>query len=286
MIALLLRPRIAGLIFILIYCIGASCKNNSNEIKNNAIGTGQYKDTAETIQDSEADEPAIADVATILARKQVPVLCYHHIRPEQGDYSVSPANFVAQMQALKDSGYHTILPDQLYGYLAYSTPLPEKPIMITFDDTDEEQFTIGAKELEKHGFKGVFFIMTISIGKPGYMSSDEIRDLSQRGHAIESHTWDHKKVTLYTPEDIQKQLVKPRKTIEKITGNAATYFAYPFGIWDKEVIPELKDNGFKMAFILSSKRDTTNPLFTVRRMIVPGSWSTKGMMKATTRTFD
>jgi hypothetical protein len=61
------------------------------------------------------------------------------------------------MQMLADSGYHSILPDQYYDYLVYGKPLPSKPFMITYDDTDLEQFTIGKTEMDKHGFQGRIF---------------------------------------------------------------------------------------------------------------------------------
>ncbi len=234
----------------------------------------------------------VADATAIAAKKEVPVLCYHHIRearPGQSqtikNYSVSPASFAEQMRALKDSGYQTILPGELYNYLAYGDKLPAKPVMLTFDDTDEEQFSIGAKEMDKYGFKGVYFIMTVSVNRPRYMTKDQLKQLSDNGHNIEAHTWDHHMVTKYQGEDWNKQLVTPRKTIEDITGKPATYFAYPFGLWNPAAIPELKKTGYKMAFILSSKKDTTEPLYTVRRMLVPGTWSTKGMFQAMKQTF-
>lgn len=261
--------------------------------------TGSKKETVKDSSKTEAVPPqvekeqTIADAATILARPQVPVLCYHHIRdakPGQSEtfksYSVAPSQFADQMKALHDSGYQTVLPDQLYEYLAFGKPLPPKPVMLTFDDTDEEQFTIGAKEMDKYGFKGVFFIMTIAINKPRYMSSEQIKQLSENGHAIESHTWDHKMVTKYEEGDFKNQMIKPKKTIEDITGKSALYFAYPYGIWSKKVFPLLKEADFKLAFILSTKRDSTEPLFTVRRMIVPTQWSTKGVMNAMKRTFE
>ena len=234
----------------------------------------------------------VANVAAILSKKQVPVLCYHHIRePKPGQsetmksYSVSPAQFAQQMKALKDSGYETILPNQLYNYLVHDGPLPAKPVMLTFDDTDEEQFSIGYNEMKKYGFKGVFFIMTISINRPRYMTKAQLKQLADEGNAVESHTWDHHMVTKYQGEDWEKQFVKPRKTIEDITGKPATYFAYPFGLWNERAIPELKKAGFKMAFSLSTKRDSTEPLYTIRRMIVPGQWTAPGMIKAMRKTF-
>jgi hypothetical protein len=56
-------------------------------------------------------------------------------------------------------------------------------------------------------------------------------------------------------------------------------------VWNEAVIPELKKAGYKMAFILSTKRDSSQPLFTVRRMIVAGQWSTKGVMNSMKQTF-
>src|SRR5882757_5931334 len=81
--------------------------------------------------------------AVILGRKQVPILCYHQIRdwkPTDSkmakDYIMPPATLREQLKMLHDSGYHSILPDQLYAYLTNGAALPSKPIMLTFDDTD------------------------------------------------------------------------------------------------------------------------------------------------------
>jgi len=213
-------------------------------------------------------------------------------------YEVTPAEFAAQMKILSDSGYHTVLPEQLYNYLVYGDPLPSKPVMLTYDDTDEEQYSIGKTEMDKYGFKGVYFIMTISIGRPHYMSKEQIKQLSDEGHAIASHTWRHDRVDKYltTPHmdrDLKKmvdndwdlQLVDTRKKLEDIIGKEIHYFAYPFGIWSKAGIPELKKRGFKLAFQLSTKRDAEEPLYTVRRMIVSPTWSAEGLLRTMHSTF-
>ncbi len=263
----------------------ASCSQNSEKKEK------PKQDAVANTADSSGTK-TIADLATILSKKEVPVLCYHHIRdakPGQSEtfksYSVSPASFADQMKTLKDSGYQTILPGELYDYLLYGGKLPAKPVMLTFDDTDEEQFSIGYQEMKKYGFKGVFFIMTISINRPRYMTTAQLKQLSDEGNAVEAHTWDHHMVTKYQGTDFDIQFVKPKKRVEDITGKSADYFAYPFGIWSLAVVPELKKAGYKMAFILSTKRDSTEPLYTIRRMIVPGQWSTSGMLKAMKQTF-
>jgi peptidoglycan/xylan/chitin deacetylase (PgdA/CDA1 family) len=283
-----------SVVFILAAYLLAAC-NSATGTRNKTDSTKivvTKKITDSTIKNVEIDESVVNDANAILAKRQVPVLCYHHIRealPGQSEtfksYSVTPSQFAEQMKVLKDSGYESILPDQLYNYLVHNGPLPPKPVMLTFDDTDEEQFTIGAKEMKKNGFKGVFFVMTVSINRPHYMTKEQLKELANDGNAVESHTWDHHMVTKYKGDDWNIQLVKPRKTIEDITGKTANYFAYPFGLWNKAVFPELEKAGFKMAFSLSTKRDSTQPLYTVRRMIVPTQWSTTGMMKAMKQTF-
>lgn len=222
----------------------------------------------------------IASSAEILSRKQIPVLCYHQIRnwkPTDSktakDYIVQENDFREQMKMLADSGYHTILPDELYQYLNENTPLPTKPIMLTFDDTDLDQYTLAAPQMKKYGFKGVFFIMTVSLGRPHYMTKDNVKELSDDGNVIASHTWDHHNVKKYQGQDWVTQIDKPTKKLEEITGKPIKYFAYPFGLWNEQAIPELKKRGFVAAFQLSERRDQTDPLFTIRRLLASGYWS-------------
>jgi len=269
---------------ILLWLVACKESDKKGSIKDDPLPPASRKDSAIRKTPNDAQE--------ILAKKQVPVLCYHHIRnfkagesKRMNGYVVTPQAFAAQMKILKDSGYTSVLPQQLYNHLVYNDPLPEKPVMITYDDTREEHFTIGAAEMKKHGFKGVFFIMTISINRPNYMKAEQLKQLADEGHAVESHTWDHHQVPKYVGEDWDKQLLTSKEKIEKITGRPAHYFAYPFGLWSKEGIPEIKKRDYKMAFILSTKRDSTEPLYTVRRMIVPGDWTAEGMLKAMKRTF-
>ncbi|HEX8350396.1 MAG TPA: polysaccharide deacetylase family protein [Hymenobacter sp.] len=234
----------------------------------------------------------IAPAATIYGREQVPILCYHQIRdwrPRDSrsakDYIVPVATFREQIKMLADSGYHSILPDQLYAYLTLGTPLPSKPVMLTFDDTDLDQFTVAKPELDKYGFKAVYFVMTVSLGRPRYMSKAQVKELADAGNTIGSHTWDHHNVKKYQPQDWATQIEKPTKQLEEITGKPVKYFAYPFGLWNPEAIPELKKRGFVSAFVLSEKRDQQEPLYTVRRLIASGHWSARTLHNSMVNSF-
>jgi peptidoglycan/xylan/chitin deacetylase (PgdA/CDA1 family) len=236
--------------------------------------------------------PVLADAATILSRPEVPILCYHQLRdfrPSDSktarDYIVPGANFRAQIKLLADSGYHSILPEQLYDYLLYGSPLPAKPVMISFDDTRLDHYIIALAELNKYGFKGVFFIMTVSLNRPGYMTKEQVKQLADEGHAIGLHTWNHKNVKTFTEEDWSIQVTKPRDQLKAITGKPIDYFAYPFGLWNKQGLEKIKGHGFKAAFQLSARRDESCPLFSIRRMIIPGEWSVQTMHQHLTNSF-
>ena len=264
-----------------LFLISTGCQSSPAKQTSAASTALAVKDTIEVKK-----LPAVVNngkpdaAAAIIARPQVPVLCYHQIRDwrptdskQAKDYIVPVAAFEAQLKMLADSGYHTVSADQLYDYLAYGTALPARPIMLTFDDTDLPQFTIAKPVMEKYGFKGMFFIMTVSLGRPNYMSREQVKQLADAGNEIGSHTWDHKNIKQFTAADWAIQIDKPTKTLEAITGKPVKYFAFPFGLWNEAAIPNLKQHGFRAAFQLSAKRDEQDPLYTIRRIIVPGAWT-------------
>ena len=223
--------------------------------------------------------------AQILAKTEVPVLCYHRISEgNKGDYTVSLATFNAHVKILADSGYHSVSPAQLYDYLVYNKTLPENPVMIAFDDSRIEHFEKAAPVLEKAGFRGVFFIMTITYNKKNYMSKDQIAALAKAGHTIGLHSWDHTMATKYKEaSDWEKQVIEPKKKLEGIVGQPVEYWAYPNGVSNHESAQELSKY-FKLSFILFSKRDSIQPLQTVRRIIVP-ECTQQGLLKSMRRAF-
>lgn len=221
----------------------------------------------------------------VYAKTEVPVLCYHRIadRPK-GNYTVSKSTFTSHMKTLADSGYHSISPAQLYDYLVFNKTLPPKPVMLTFDDSREEHAVIAAPVMERYGFRGVFFIMTITYNKKNYMTKSQIASLAKAGHTIGLHSWDHVMVTKYKDAaDWKKQMTDPKKELETIIDTVVEYWAYPNGVnnqWSAEMISKY----FKLSFTLSSARDPKYPLQTVRRIIVP-ECSPQQLIKSMHRNF-
>jgi peptidoglycan/xylan/chitin deacetylase (PgdA/CDA1 family) len=286
--------RNALLVATLFATLTAGCNSNKKADEGKVATTETTTTPANNPTDTSASATAPApvaggkpaDAATIIARKQVPILCYHQIREWRGtdsksakDYICPTSIFGQQMQMLKDSGYHAITADQLYNYLTTGASLPTKPVFLTFDDGDEDQYINALPILNKHGFKAMFGIMTVAIGRHGkqpYMSKVQIKDLSDKGHEVCCHTWDHHNAKKYTAADWTTQAEEPRKLLAEITGKPVKYFVYPFGLWNHEAAVELQKMKYLASFQLADKkRDEQYPLQSIRRIIASGYWSAK-----------
>jgi peptidoglycan/xylan/chitin deacetylase (PgdA/CDA1 family) len=253
-----------------------SCNNTKQQKPIEKEGYGKDSTVVKQIENTSAQ---------IFRKPQIPVLCYHRIALDRkSEYEVTPSTFEGQMKILADSGYHSISPAQLYDYLVYNKTLPQKPVMITFDDSRAEHSGIAAPVLEKYGFRGVFFIMTITLNKKNYMTENQIAKLAKDGHSIGLHSWDHTMVTKYKDaDDWKKQVEEPKRRLEKIVERPVEYWAYPDGVYDHRSAEELKKY-FKLSFILATQRDSIEPLQTVRRMIVP-EWTPQSLLKTMRLTF-
>ena len=226
---------------------------------------------------------------TYTSKTVIPALSYHNVTERTGQnpaYFITPAAFEAQIGSLKNRGFQSVLPEEIYKFYTNGDSLPAKPILISFDDTRKEHYKTVAPILEKYGFKGTFFIMTVSIGKKNYMSNDDIKELADRGHAIGHHTWDHQDLRNLPSDQWVTQIDKPKLSLENAIGKPVLSFAYPFGVWNQNAISELKERGITTAFQLSGKSDPDEPLLTLRRIRVAGNWSGDRLIKEINTQFN
>lgn len=235
--------------------------------------------------------PTMTPVPTIpeAARGYVPILCYHQIREWTADdteedraYIMPPSGLAAQLAYLRKEGYHGVSAAQVYAYYAFGQPLPAKPIMLSFDDNDGTQYTVARPLLQQYGFSATFFIMTVTVGKKGYMSAAELQQLDREGFDIQPHTWDHHMVTKYkTERDWKQQIVEPRQYLEALLGHPTPFFAYPFGIYDAASAQRLKAFNYQAAFRLRENMDpNTDPLFAIERRIANPYWTHEQFLAA------
>lgn len=222
----------------------------------------------------------------------VPVLCYHQVRDwASGDSSYTrqllvcpPKNFRAQLDALGEAGYTTITPDAYLTHLRTGAGLPDKPVLLSFDDGKDNQALVAGPELDRRGMVGTFFVMTVVIGNAGWISATQIKDLAEAGHTIGSHTWDHHAVTSYAGEDWRTQLDGSREKLRSLSGQEVTTFAYPYGAWNAAALPHLREAGYTTAFQLQEKPlDAEEPALTLRRILANSTWSGAQTIKAVTK---
>ena len=133
---------------------------------------------------------------------QVPILMYHHLSEDvTNSEMVSPAQFEAQIRALSEAGYTGVSFDELQAYVLRGAPLPEKPVVITFDDGYESNYTLAYPILQKYGMKATIFAIGVSFGKDHYKDTDhaitphfgaaEAAEMAASGLiSIQSHTYD------------------------------------------------------------------------------------------------
>ena len=228
---------------------------------------------------SPAAPPSPATAEEVLARSAVPVLCFHQLRefrPEDSAYArtliTPPAVFRAQLQALRDGGRTPIGTAELLDHLQFGAPLPDRPVLLTFDDGSGTHHSVALPVLRELGFPAAFFPMTVVLGKPGWLGADHLRELDGAGMTIGAHTWDHQRVDRLAGEQWSEQLDRPRAELADILGHPVDLFAYPFGVWSPEALPRVEAAGYRAAFQLSDPQDRAHPLLTIRRIMPPPTW--------------
>lgn len=181
---------------------------------------------------------------------KLPILMYHYISdPPAGadeyrtDLSVSPAAFREQMTYLRDNGYTPVdlyaLSTAIVGY----SELPDKPVIITFDDGYIDNYDNAFPILQEFGFQGTFFIISefVDRGREGYMDWGMIEELARAGHRIESHSRTHPNLTEKDHDGLIWEILGAQETIAAHIGYRPRYFCYPGGDYNEATIQVLRD---------------------------------------------
>lgn len=186
--------------------------------------------------------------------KSIPVIMYHSIDYEKGnELRVPKEKFREQMKDLKDNGYTTLTMRQLYDFMASNKPVPEKSVVLTFDDGYKDNYENAYPVLKEFGFKATVFIITNCIDKDkGFLTSKELKEMDKNGMDIESHTLNHDKLD-ELPYNKQVETLKGSKEfLEKILNKKVKYIAYPYGKYNNDAIKATKDTGYNIAFTTES----------------------------------
>jgi len=188
---------------------------------------------------------------------KVPVVMYHDILPEKEVFfDVTPAEFEEHLRLIHDKGLTPISLDQLTTHLRTGLPLPEKPILLSFDDGYGGHYEYVYPLLKKYGYPGVFSIYTAKVGDNEGRSHVDWEQLRQMAAdplvTIAAHSMTHPPDLRALPDDqLQQEVVGSKQLLESELGIAIRYFTYPTGLYDQRVSRLVREAGYLAALTMN-----------------------------------
>ncbi len=176
---------------------------------------------------------------------KVPILMYHYISTPPADadiyrvdLSTPPDLFAAHLDRLTAEGYTTISLYQLLAYLTQGAALPEKPVVITFDDGYRDTYENAFPRLQEHGMTATFFVVTdfLDEQRPLYLSWDMAREMLAAGMSIESHSRNHASLVGQDDDYLVWQALGSAETLQYELGRRPRFISYPAGDYDQRTI--------------------------------------------------
>ncbi len=206
-----------------------------------------------------SEHPAFAASVSELQKKTggfpsdgVPVLMYHSISTKPGNsLCVSEKQFEEEMAWLHSQSYRSITAEQFCDALLNGTPLPEKPVLLTFDDGYKDNYQAAWPIMKKYGFVGTFFIITNSVG-PNGIDWEQLRDLVKNGNSIGSHSVHHLDMSTLKESSQESELLDSKQVLESRLGISISTFCYPAGKYNQTTVNLLSKLGYKAAFTTAS----------------------------------
>jgi peptidoglycan/xylan/chitin deacetylase (PgdA/CDA1 family) len=184
----------------------------------------------------------------------VPILMYHYIRvnPDPRDtlgsnLSVTPDDFGRQLDWLAQNGYHPIDLSDLRAYLAGYHTLPDRPIVLTFDDGYKDMYTTAFPLLRAHHFKAVSYVVSGFLGAPPSVTADQVREMDANGIEIGAHTVSHADLTALSPSDLHHEVFDSKASLEALLGHPVLDFCYPYGKVNAAAAAVVQGAGFESA---------------------------------------
>ena len=242
------------------------------------FGTYVTADTPSSYFSEVLQATALPDEAV---SRDVPVLMWHNLAEESsGDMTISVDTFRAQIEALHEAGFKTVSLQQLYDYVHFGTELPEKPIVLTFDDGYFSNYEYAFPILQEYDMQATIFAIGVSVGKDTYkdtdhamtphFGADEAREMVDSGLiSVQSHTFDmHQwppfedgnaqvRETLL-PFDgeadadyeaaVEADFAESRELLESITGQPVNALAFPEGAYVTLTQDALRSAGAELTF--------------------------------------
>ena len=194
---------------------------------------------------------------------RLPVLLYHHVGPKRpGTYrslTVSPKKFERQIRWLAQQGYQGIRAIDWLRWRAGGRELPDKPVIITFDDGYEDLAEHAFPVLQRYGFSAAVFVVTGHLGGSNawdeadgcgtlpLLSAKQIADWAAKGIEFGSHTRTHPDLRKLPAQELEAEIAGSKSELEHVLGGSVKAFAYPYGFLTEVAVPSVRQS-YDLAF--------------------------------------
>ena len=192
-------------------------------------------------------------------RPDVPILTWHSIGPASDEFTVGEAAFAAQLDAIRGAGFHTVTFHDWLEHQDKGAPLPDKPILLTFDDGDQDAFTAALPALRARGMRATFFLVSgwigpddahrLAQGEPGRRSLiwPEARALAAAGMEIGSHGVTHRRLPELTKEEALQEMAASKRELEARLLAPVEVFAFPYNASRRRLRGLVREAGYRAA---------------------------------------
>ena len=216
-------------------------------------------------------------------RAPVPVLMYHGVEPPipggLPDLFVAPRNFRAQMDALARAGAHAVTMQQVQSAWNEGTPLPSKPVVLTFDDGYRGQVDNAMPALKRHGWPGVLY-MTIANFKPATgLKEADVRKLLAATWELGAHTFSHSDLRTLGPAELRHEVDESRTWLQRKFHQPVNSFAYPAGMYGPPALKAVRRAGFHSAVTVKPGLASRKEPLELNRIRVSASTSPRELVR-------
>lgn len=221
-------------------------------------------------------KPAVVDEEREKLRKEneALILLYHNVTDEkkisaEDDLYVHIDDFRNQLDYLKNGNYNVITLEELYKIREKGEKVPEKTIVLTFDDGDKSSYDIVFPELEKRGLKASFFVTTRQLDDKGFVTKENLVEMHKAGHDIESQGHNNEDFVEAPLSQVHKSLYLSKKILEEILNKKVLFLVYPNSSFNSEIIRLAQDVGYQWALSTEPGKFYDHYLV-MERVSVPG----------------
>ena len=185
------------------------------------------------------------------------------------DLYVHIDDFRQQLDYLKDKKYNVVTLEELYKIRQNNEKVPEKTIVLTFDDGDKSSYDIVFPELEKRGLKASFFVTTRQLDDKGFVTKDNLIEMHKAGHDIESQGHNNEDFVESSVAQVHKSLYLSKKILEETLNKKVLFLVYPNSSFNSEIIKLAQDVGYQWALSTEPGKFYDHYLI-MERVSVPG----------------